>query len=40
MTTLGDSLTVAFTADGEVYPDVARLAELTQAGWQRLVASQ
>jgi hypothetical protein len=34
-----DRLTVSYTADGSVYPDVARLAELTQHSWQRMLAA-
>jgi diacylglycerol O-acyltransferase len=33
-----DDLTISYTADGDTYPDVARLAELTHAAWQRLLA--
>jgi hypothetical protein len=32
-----DELSVSFTADGEAYSDVHRLAEATQAAWQRLL---
>ena len=38
LTTLDDDLTVTFTADGDAYPDVHRLAELTGAAWRRLLA--
>jgi hypothetical protein len=38
LTTQDDDLTVTYTADGAVYPDVARLADLTQQAWQRLLA--
>jgi hypothetical protein len=34
-----DMLTVSYTADGSVYPDVARLAELTRQSWQRMLAA-
>lgn len=37
LTTLDDGLTVTWTADGEAYPDVDRLATLTGAAWQRLL---
>ena len=34
-----DDLTVSFTADGAVYPDIARLAALTKAAWERLLTA-
>jgi diacylglycerol O-acyltransferase len=34
-----DMLTVSYTADGSVYPDVERLAELTRQSWQRMLAA-
>lgn len=34
--TYGDALTVSYTADASAYPDVTRLAELTQQAWQRM----
>jgi hypothetical protein len=37
MTTRDDALTVSFTADGEAFPDVVRLAALTQQAWHRLL---
>lgn len=38
LTTYGDVLTITYTADGIAYPDVARLADLTQQAWERLSA--
>ena len=37
LTTLDGALTVTYTADGETYPDVDRLADLTGAAWKRLL---
>jgi len=38
LTTQSDALTVTYTADGSAYPDIARLADLTQQAWQRMIA--
>jgi hypothetical protein len=38
LTTYDDVITVSYTADGDAYPDIARLAELTRQSWQRMLA--
>ena len=38
LTSMDDDLTITYTADGATYPDVDRLASLTAAAWQRLLA--
>jgi hypothetical protein len=38
LTSYGDGLTITYTADGTAYPDVARLTDLTQRAWERMLA--